>query len=82
MLELIGFVAGALTIIAYFPQAIKTIKTRKTRDLSLPTFVALTSSAVLWTIYGIGEAKPAIYITNGVVATLSLVILVIKIKEN
>ena len=80
-MDFIGYFAGALTVAAYFPQALKTIRSRKTRDLSLLTFTVLTTSAVLRTIYGIGNDKPAIYATNGIVAILSSIIFAMKIIE-
>jgi MtN3 and saliva related transmembrane protein len=81
MIELVGYCAGALTLIGYLPQTIKTIRTRKTRDLSLPTFTIIGTSAVLWTVYGLANAKPAIWVTNSVVAVCSLIIISLKLSK-
>lgn len=80
-MEVIGYIAGALTLIGYLPQTIKTIYTRKTKDLSLATFIIIGTSAVLWTIYGLSEGIPAIWITNGVVTLCSLTITGIKLSS-
>jgi MtN3 and saliva related transmembrane protein len=80
-MEVIGFVAGLLTLFTYVPQSIKTIKTRKTRDLSLSTLVLLSSSAVLWVVYGLHKSLVAVWLTNSVVTVLGIIILSIKIKN-
>jgi MtN3 and saliva related transmembrane protein len=78
----VGYIAGLLTLLGYLPQTIKTIRTHHTKDLSTPTFLIIGTSAVLWTIYGLGSAKPAIWVTNGVVTICSFVILSIKPRED
>ncbi|CAN5390100.1 SemiSWEET transporter [soil metagenome] len=80
-MELLGILAGTLTLVGYLPQTIKTIHTRKTHDLSLTTFIIIGVSALLWTIYGFAEHLPAIWVTNAVVAVCSTIILSIKLAE-
>jgi len=80
-MDTIGYLAGLLTLIGYLPQTIKTIRTRQTEDLSLLTFLIIGTSAILWTIYGFSNQKPAIWVTNSVVAICSLVITIIKLRE-
>lgn len=80
-MEIVGIVAGALTLVGYLPQTLKTIATRRTKDLSLPTFLILGVSAILWTIYGISEALPAIWVTNSIVAVCSIIITTIKLSN-
>jgi MtN3 and saliva related transmembrane protein len=80
-MDTVGYLAGILTLIGYLPQTIKTIRTRETKDLSLLTFLIIGTSAVLWTVYGFSNEKPAIWITNGVVSICSIVITVIKLHE-
>ncbi len=81
-MNIIGYIAGLLTLLGYLPQTIKTIRTRHTKDLSMPTFFIIGSSAVLWTVYGLGNSKPEIWVTNGVVTVCSVIILTIKLKED
>lgn len=80
-MELIGVVAGALTLSTYVPQAYKTVVTRKTRDLSLLTLLFLNVSALLWVVYGFLGGLPAIWVTNSIVFVLGLIILIIKVKN-
>lgn len=80
-METIGIIAGALTLTTYVPQAIKTIRTKKTRDLSLATYILLAASAFLWVAYGLGKDAPSIWVTNAVVGVLGLIILMMKIRS-
>ena len=81
-MNLVGYLAGILTLIGYLPQTVKTIRTRQTKDLSLLTFLIIGTSAVLWTVYGYSYDKPAIWFTNGVVAVCSIIITMIKLRED
>ena len=49
----IGLIAAACTTFAYVPQAVKTIKTKNTKSLSLIMYVIMTVGIVLWLSYGI-----------------------------
>jgi MtN3 and saliva related transmembrane protein len=80
-MELIGVFAGALTLIGYLPQTVKTIRTRKTKDLSLATFLIIGVSALLWTIYGLSKQLPSIWVTNAVVTFCSATIVSIKLTQ-
>jgi len=79
--EIIGFCAGLFTLLTYVPQSIKTIRSRKTRDLSLVTLILLTLSALLWVIYGLKKGLPAVWLTNTVVSLLAISILAIKLQN-
>jgi MtN3 and saliva related transmembrane protein len=78
-MDIIGYIAGALTLIGYLPQTIKVIRTRRTKDLALATFLIIGLSATLWTIYGLSKDQPAIWFTNAVVAICSLIIIYLKL---
>ena len=59
-MEIIGALAGVLTVVGFVPQAIKTIRSRKTSDLSLLTYLILTTSGTLWAIYGFMINSPSL----------------------
>lgn len=80
-MQIIGFLATVLTITAFFPQTIKVLKTRRTRDVSLYTYAILIITSALWTAYGVGLNSMAIYITNSVIGVLCIVIVSVKLKE-
>ncbi len=52
LIELIGMFAGILTTCAFFPQVIKTIKSRSTDDLSWEWLVMMIGGVFLWLVYG------------------------------
>ena len=80
-MEIIGILAGLFLLLAYAPQAIKTIRTQKTRDLSLLTLSLLTTSALLWVVYGLLMQLPALWVTNSIVSAFVMIILIVKIKN-
>ncbi len=79
-METLSYIGAVLTIAAFLPQAVKTIKTRQTRDLSLPTYLLLVSGSIVWILYGVEANSLAIIITNSVVALSSAVILILILK--
>ena len=80
-IQILGLVAGAFVVIASLPQIIKIIKTKQTRDLSLPTYVLLNIGTMLWIIYGILTRQAAIIIPNVIFQVFNITILYLKIKH-
>lgn len=79
-IELIGLVASLLTTTAYLPQVLKTWRTRSADDFSLPTLIMLVVGIGLWTIYGMLQALPAVWIGNGVTLVMAASILSVKLR--
>ncbi len=77
--DLVGYMAATLTTASFLPQAILTLKTRDTESLSLGMYGLFTSGVLLWLIYGIFLANPAIIIANAITFLLASVILSFKI---
>ncbi|QPK65094.1 SemiSWEET transporter [Methylomonas sp. LL1] len=77
--DLIGYLAATLTTVSFLPQAILTLKTRDTDALSLGMYSLFTSGVLLWLIYGIYLANPAIIAANAVTLLLASLILSFKI---
>lgn len=76
----IGFVAATMTTIAFAPQAIKVIKTKHTKDISLGMFCLMTGGIAVWLIYGILLRDAAIIFANVVSIILSAIVLTYKVK--
>lgn len=51
--DLIGFFAAILGTLCWFPQLLKTLRSREARDLSLGTNLMLLFTVSLWLVYGI-----------------------------
>ncbi len=78
---LIGLLAAALTTISYFPQVVKTVRTRHTKDISLLMYVILAGGLFLWFAYGVLLEDLPIMIANAITFVLALTILVLKIRH-
>jgi len=78
--EIIGFVATILSVIAFIPQAVKSWKTKSTKDISLGMYSIFTTSQVLWFIYGILIVSWPLIIANAIIFSLSFIILIYKLK--
>jgi MtN3 and saliva related transmembrane protein len=79
---MIGYIAGALTTIAFAPQLIKALKTKSTKDVSLLMLVCSTSGMVLWLVHGVQINDPAIIAANSVSILLAAALLGLKLKND
>jgi len=62
--SLLGIIAGILTTLSYFPQVIKTWKTRSADDFSSAWIVVLCAGLTLWILYGIYIKDTIVMIFN------------------
>ncbi|CAN5569415.1 SemiSWEET transporter [soil metagenome] len=79
-IKIIGYIAAFCTTFAYLPQAIKTINTKHTADLSLPMAILLEIGIFIWLIYGILINDYPIIGANAVTFIFTTIILVMKLK--
>ena len=79
-IAVLGFLAGTLTTASFFPQVLKTIKTKETKDLSLSMYIVLATGIFLWTVYGILIGSVPVIIANAISCVLAGIILILKIK--
>jgi MtN3 and saliva related transmembrane protein len=79
-LEWTGYVAAVLTTLAFVPQALKTIRSRDTRGLSLGMYVVFTIGVAFWLAYGIALESWPMILSNIVTFGLSATILAMKLK--
>lgn len=78
MIEIIGVMGGIIGIGLFFPQIIKCIRTKSTRDISAWTYILILINQVLWGAYGLHKEDPIIYLPNIIGIFLSLLILGLK----
>lgn len=79
--QILGLIAGGFVVFASLPQILKIIKSKRTKDISLPMYIALNVGTFLWLVYGFISQQPAIIITNIVFQIFNLLILYLKIKH-
>ncbi|MCK5107780.1 MAG: SemiSWEET transporter [Nanoarchaeota archaeon] len=77
---ILGLIAATLTAISFIPQAIKTIKSKRTKDISLGMYLLSTIGMSLWLIYGMIIKDLPLILANIVTVSLALTILIFKIK--
>lgn len=80
LVTILGLIAACLTTGSFLPQAIKAIKTKHTKDLSLGMYSVLSIGIVLWLIYGILVHDIPIIVSNCVTLVLTSTILFLKLR--
>ena len=78
-IEIIGYFAAVTTTIAFIPQLLKTIITKKAGDVSLITLLLFITGVGAWIIYGYEISSLPILIANTVTLILNLLILIFKL---
>ncbi len=81
LFTIIGLMAATCTTISFLPQAIKTIRTKQTKDLSLAMYSILTIGIFLWLVYGIVIKDLPLIIANVITLLFTSTILILKIKH-
>lgn len=80
-LEWVGYVAATLTTLAFVPQALKTLKSRDTRSISLGMYTVFTAGVGFWFVYGIALDSWPMILSNALTFVLSATILGLKIRH-
>ena len=78
--EYLGYAAGIITTLAFLPQAVRIIRTKQTRDISLLWAFAMNLGIILWLIYGIEKNDLPIITANCITLVLLMIILFFKIR--
>jgi len=67
-------------VISLLPQAIKSWKTKSTKDISLMRYVIYVTGLVLWIIYAILIQNGPVAVMNSVGLALAVTILYLKLR--
>ena len=78
-IEFFGYFAAILTTLAFLPQLIKTLKTKKAEDVSLITLIMFLTGVLSWIVYGYKISSTPILLANLITFILNLLILIFKI---
>jgi MtN3 and saliva related transmembrane protein len=71
----LGYVAGALTTLAFLPQVVRSVQMRDATGLSWLWLVCFGTGVTGWIVYGIARRDVAISATNGVTLLAVLVLI-------
>ena len=80
LINAVGTAAAILTTLCWLPQALKVIRDKETRALSLPATLIFTFGIALWLIYGIGIGDWPVIGSNASSLVLMSVILGMKLR--
>lgn len=79
--EWIGYVAATLTTLSFFPQAAQIIRSKDTRSISLPMYLAFTVGVAFWLGYGFVLGSWPMIASNIVTLALAATILLLKLRH-
>jgi len=81
VIDIIGSIGAVLTTVCWLPQAIKLIRDKETRAISLSSTAAFTLGMLLWLVYGVALADWPLISSSAITLALMLVILSQKLRH-
>jgi len=78
--EALGLIAGALTSTGFIPQLLKALKSKSTKDISLPMLLIIFTGVILWLIYGLIIKDLPIILANALTTALISAIIILKVR--
>ncbi|MEO8665109.1 MAG: SemiSWEET transporter [Ignavibacteria bacterium] len=77
---MIGLIAASLTTFAFLPQSLRALKTKHTKDISLPMLVMMEAGVIVWIGYGILISDTPLILANTVSFFFVTATLYMKLK--
>jgi MtN3 and saliva related transmembrane protein len=81
LVNTIGASAAALTTVCWVPQAVKIIRERDTRAISLSGTTLCVVGVLLWLVYGLAITDGPLIGSSIVTFAMTVIILVLKIRH-
>ena len=79
--DVFGYIAATLTTVSFFPQALKTLKSRDTRAISLRMYLLFTAGVAFWSLYGWMVKDGPVLIANLITLIPEVIVLGIKLSS-
>ena len=76
-----GGLAAVLTTICWLPQAVRVVRYKDTRAISLVTNLIFASGILLWLVYGLALGNWPLIAANGISMILTLIIIAMKLRH-
>jgi len=76
-----GMIGAVLTTVCWLPQAIKIIRSRETRAISLAGTLVFTTGIVFWLAYGLALMDWPLIASNVVTLALMSVVVALKLRH-
>jgi MtN3 and saliva related transmembrane protein len=80
-IDAIGALGAVLTTVCWLPQAIRIVRERDTRAISLAATAGFTAGIVLWLVYGVALVDWPLIASSAITLALMLVILALKLRH-
>ncbi len=77
--DIFGFIAAALTTVAFLPQVIKTWLTKRGDDVSMTMLILFITGLLFWIIYAVQTNSKPVLIANIITFILNMIILILKL---
>ncbi len=81
VVDAIGAAGAVLTTLCWVPQAVKIVRERETRAISLPGTTLCVLGVLLWLVYGLAIADGPLIGSSIVTLAMTAVILALKIRH-
>ncbi len=81
LIDSVGMAGAVLTTLCWLPQALKIIRERETRSISLPTTGLFTLGMAFWLVYGVALIDWPLIASSVITLALMLVILGLKLRH-
>jgi len=81
MVETTGALAAVLTTLCWVPQAMKILRDRETRAISLPATTLSAAGVLLWLVYGLAIADAPLIGSSAATLALTGAVLALKIRH-
>lgn len=78
-ITILGLIGGTFTTASFFPQVVKTWRTRSTKDVSSGMFVLLSVGITFWIAYGFKIGSVPVIAANSISLVLTLLMLGMKL---
>ena len=80
LIDIVGATGAALTTLCWLPQAMKILRDKETRALSLPATAVFTLGVALWLVYGLAIGDWPLIGSNALTLLLMTPILAMKLR--
>ena len=81
LIDSVGMAGAVLTTLCWLPQALKIVRERETRSISLPATGLFTLGMAFWLVYGVALIDWPLITSSVVTLALMLVILGLKLRH-
>ncbi len=80
--EIIGYTASICMVLGYLPQLVRTVRTRKTDDIALGTFLLMGIGGLFFCIQGFLISNWPLFLCNLCTTSMSAVVFAIKMHND